>query len=273
MAGHALSRSYLKTLFCWFLLASAGLGSGFAAAFCPPQVLVGWDDWPPYMYLDEENSETGFDLELAALVVREMGCEPVFVRRVWKRVLSGIEEGRLHLTGGASRTYERQKYAYFTRPYRSEIVTLFVRAEDAASHASLRSLSDIQTADFRLSVTRNYYYGPTFESLAKKEEFSRHLHLVYEDPINLRLLFGERTDGFLGDPVFVRHQAGAETWSRLHPLFDVHSGTIHFMLSRKLPSTFLAEFEAALERIRAGNAFAGLLGKYHVALQPETEDR
>lgn len=265
-----MPHSFAIALCRWVLLAITGLGSGFATAVCPPQVLVGWDEWPPYMHLDEENNETGFDLELARLVIREMGCEPVFVRRVWKRVLSGISEGRLHLTGGASRTYERQKYAYFTRPYRSEIVTLFVRAEDAGSHASLRSLSDIQTADFRLSVTRNYYYGPTYESLAKKEDFSRHLHLVYEDPINLRLLLGQRTDGFLGDPVFVRHHAGKETWSRLHPLFDVHSGSIHFMLSRKLPSSFLAEFEAALERIRAGNTFAGLLGKYHVELQSPT---
>ena len=70
------------------------------------------------------------------------------------------------MAASASKTPEREEYALFSDPYRTESAVMYVRIEDAGKY-NFDSLEDIIGTEFKLAVTRGYYYGEEFEELKR----------------------------------------------------------------------------------------------------------
>ena len=102
------------------------------ALFIPIQswsfdLAVGWELWYPYQYRNKQQQLAGLDFDIFNAVVKEAGLNVTYTELPWKRHLHYIKTGQIDIAMGSSYTKEREQYAYFTEPYRQEIIKLFVK--------------------------------------------------------------------------------------------------------------------------------------------------
>ncbi|WP_430460775.1 substrate-binding periplasmic protein [Thalassolituus sp. LLYu03] len=246
------------------LLLTGLLALPVQADICPAGgVKVGWEPWEPYAF-EKSGAFTGLDLDMATAVLQKMGCPYTYVNRPWKRLLTEIESGALTMTGGASRTAEREVYGHFSDPYRTESAVLFVRKTDAAGLASVKTLRDLIGRNFKLGFTRGYYYGENYAALENDPGFKALLVEAGDDVTNYKKVAARRLDGFLADPFSAA--AGFKTenmTNQFAPLMTVYSDDIYFLISKKAVSAeFMAAFNKGLADLKASGEYRALLDKY-----------
>jgi len=243
------STSFMKLCSAFVLMAVC---STLVSADCENRTLtLGWEPWRPYQYMDNDKL-TGLDVDLVRAIVEQAGCQIDFKKMPWKRHLVQVEKGKVDLAAGASKTPEREAYAYFTDPYRTESAVMYVRKGEAEKY-QLDSLEDLVGSDFKLGVTRGYYYGEAYAEWIKKPEFKQQIDEVSKDSTNYKKLFKERIDGFLADPVSATASLRKEgLLDQVEMLFTVYSDDIFIMVSQASASnddvTMLNESLATLKQ-------------------------
>jgi polar amino acid transport system substrate-binding protein len=253
------------------LLLSAPLGGIVSTAAAGPApgggclLRTAWEPYDPFTFVDSEGILTGADIELLKVVAEEIGCELSFRGMPWNRILLEIEKGAVDVTSSASWTPERDKWAWFSAPYRSPKTALFVRKGATASHG-LGELADVPRIGFRLGVIEGYFLGEEFARLMDDPAFFASVEGAADYPVNLTKLLHGRIDGFLVDDVDVL-RAEAQALGVLdaveqHPL-EVEVVNLHYMFSRKTVSrdTFLA-FDQALRRMKAAGRVDAIFQKF-----------
>ncbi|HEY5906526.1 MAG TPA: ABC transporter substrate-binding protein [Vicinamibacteria bacterium] len=100
-------------IFPWLLLATVlGAGAG------EPLRIASDATFPPFHFIGDASAPTGYDLELARLVAKRAGFEPVVVVRPYDDLLPGLQSGAHDLVAATTGvTAEREKLYLFTRPY------------------------------------------------------------------------------------------------------------------------------------------------------------
>ena len=226
------------------------------------KLISSWEPWEPYQYM-QLDKVTGLDIQLLTAILNNMDYEVEFLERPWARQLVEIKMGKIDLTGGASKTPEREQYAYFSEPYRTESVVLYILKEKAGK-IKISSLDQIAGSSFKLGVTRDYYYGEEYEKLLENPAFRRNLQEVTDEEINYKKLIGGRIDGFLGDPIVsTRGLKKNRLFSKVHVQFEVYSDDIYVMFSKKSTSPALvAKFNKSLSELKANGIHKGILNKY-----------
>ena len=159
---------------------------------------IGWEPWGIYQYQDENGKLQGLDVELITAISKIANCNLTWRKLPWKRHLLEIENGRIDLATGASKNPEREEYAYFSLPYRTESVVLFVRKGETHLFP-FENIKDIMNTQFRLGTTLGYDYGEAFAELMKNKKFASHIQQVREDTPHYKKIVLHRIDGFLGD--------------------------------------------------------------------------
>ena len=129
---------------CTLLAASAAVGSltscvGTNAMECDlPQIIVGSDTYPPYIYLNNDGIPAGIDVEIATEAFRRMGYAARFETIDWEQKTNLVESGALDCIWGCFSMDGREEAYRWAGPY---MVSRQVVAVDADS--SIRSLSDL----------------------------------------------------------------------------------------------------------------------------------
>ena len=129
---------------CTLLAASAAVGSltscGGANAMESglPQIIVGSDTYPPYIYLNNDGIPAGIDVEIATEAFRRMGYAARFETIDWEQKTTLVESGALDCIWGCFSMDGREEAYRWAGPY---MVSRQVVAVDADS--SIRSLSDL----------------------------------------------------------------------------------------------------------------------------------
>lgn len=245
------------------LVAASSAGAEQGGDNC--NLSVGWEPWKPYQYRSEEDELTGLDVELVRAVTEQMGCAIHYQKMPWQRTLFEIEQGGLvNMAAGADKLPERVDYAYFSEPYRSETVYLFIRTRDKGKH-NLERLADIPRRGFRLGVTAGYHYGERFEALMEKPEFAAHVETVRADRQNHEKLLLGRIDGFLADPVATAallRGTGHAGRITAHPM-TIKEERIHVMFSRAAHSPqIVTRFNQALEKLQEKGRVQAIMDRY-----------
>ena len=140
---HILSRrAFLNG--CTLLAASAAL-SGLTACGGTdaknsdlPQILIGSDTYPPYIYLNNDGTPAGIDVEIATEAFRRMGYAARFEVIDWEQKTALVESGAIDCIWGCFSMQGRETLYRWAGPY---MVSRQVVAVDADS--SIRSLSDL----------------------------------------------------------------------------------------------------------------------------------
>lgn len=225
---------------------------------------VSWESWEPYQYEDSSRTLSGIDIEIATAVLTKAGITPEFKERPWKRTLEEVKTGALHIALGASKSAEREEYAFFSDSYRTESVNLFIRKGEAKNY-KIKTLEDIKTYKFNLGVTRGYWYGDNYEALSKDPEFLKYAFDVTSDEINFKKLLGNRIDGFLADQYagpFGLKKENSLQYVEILPV-PIYTDSIFFMFSKAtVDPTVVTRVNAALASLQKDGTIKKIQDKY-----------
>ncbi len=140
---HRISRrAFLRG--CTLLAASAAVGSLTSCGGTNakdsglPQIIVGSDTYPPYIYLNNDGVPAGIDVEIATEAFRRMRYAARFETIDWEQKTNLVESGAIDCIWGCFSMQGREEMYRWAGPY---MVSRQVAAVDADS--SIRSLSDL----------------------------------------------------------------------------------------------------------------------------------
>ena len=129
---------------CTLLAASAALGGLTACGGTDaknsdlPQILIGSDTYPPYIYLNNDGTPAGIDVEIATEAFRRMGYAARFETIDWEQKTNLVESGAIDCIWGCFSMDGREEVYRWAGPY---MVSRQVAAVDADS--SIRTLGDL----------------------------------------------------------------------------------------------------------------------------------
>jgi len=225
---------------------------------------MGWEPWFPYQFENDNNQLTGLDVDLMVAIVKQMGYELIVKKLAWKHQLRSIDLGNLDFSPGASKTPEREKFAYFSSPYRTESVKMFIK-KGVAKEYPFKKLSDLVGTKFKLGVTRDYYYGEDFKILNDDKEFQKRLRWSTNDGLNYKKIVNNAIDGCLADyfsALGTIKQEGYMDQIEIHPI-KIYETDIHVMFSKISTSPkIVTAFNQALEEIKKNGIYDQIVDKY-----------
>ena len=151
---HRISRrAFLRG--CTLLAASAAVGSltscgeTNAKDSSLPQLIVGSDTYPPYIYLNNDGVPAGIDVEIATEAFRRMGYAARFETIDWEQKTNLVESGAIDCIWGCFSMDGREEMYRWAGPY---MVSRQVAAVDAiAAHETgiLQYMKD-NSVEFRI---------------------------------------------------------------------------------------------------------------------------
>ena len=140
---HILSRrAFLNG--CTLLAASAALGGLTACGGTDaknsdlPQILIGSDTYPPYIYLNNDGTPAGIDVEIATEAFRRMGYAARFEVIDWEQKTALVESGAIDCIWGCFSMQGREMLYRWAGPYMVSRQVVAVNAD-----SSIQSLSDL----------------------------------------------------------------------------------------------------------------------------------
>lgn len=140
---HILSRrAFLNG--CTLLAASAALGGLTACGGTDaknrdlPQILIGSDTYPPYIYLNNDGTPAGIDVEIATEAFRRMGYAARFEVIDWEQKTALVESGAIDCIWGCFSMQGRETLYRWAGPYMVSRQVVAVNAD-----SSIQSLSDL----------------------------------------------------------------------------------------------------------------------------------
>lgn len=237
--------------------------AGSADVSC--QLTMGWDPWEPYHYMDPKGQHQGLDFELVRAIAREAGCSVDFERDSWANLLASVRAGDIDLISGATLTPEREAYALFSEPYRTERFAMYVRAGDEDRYAGA-TLEEMLAEGMRIGVTDAYIYGPTVQALQDDPRYDDQFVIAAVGETSATRLLDGVIDAFLED-IFVAtsvlRRRGLEKLVEEHPMTLESGGEVRLMFSRaSVPDEVLARFDAGLRSLRETGRYEAIEGQY-----------
>ena len=140
---HILSRrAFLNG--CTLLAASTALGGLSACGGTNaknsdlPQILIGSDTYPPYIYLNNDGTPAGIDVEIATEAFRRMGYAARFEVIDWEQKTALVESGAIDCIWGCFSMQGRETLYRWAGPYMVSRQVVAVNAD-----SSIQSLSDL----------------------------------------------------------------------------------------------------------------------------------
>ena len=262
-----MGRRLIAIILAWLLLAGGAAAQNPAPpnpdlparASEPAHLRGGWYPWDPYQYRDYRRGVpilTGFDVEIERALTRIMSVEILLPEIAWEDHLATLSAGTADFAAGATASEARSRYAYFSKPYRSETNVLILPRGASGRypfHTIEQMLDTFAKQKFRLGVVAGFVYADDRVNAFIADEAHRdQIVPVSNDAQNLRNLLAGVIDGFLADRITAattawRRQEGARIEE--HPLR--FSTDIHFMLSRATqPPQMLARLNDAIDELR-----------------------
>jgi polar amino acid transport system substrate-binding protein len=204
----------------------------FTCASKPLQ--VGWELWYPYQYRNKQQQFVGLDFDVFNAILKQAKLTAEFTELPWKRHLLFIESGTMDIAMGASFDKDREKYAYFSLPYRKEQVRLYIRKKNQQK-INISGLAQLINSNLLIGVETGYYYGKDYKKLIENHKFRAHINEVLDIEQNITMLLKGRIDGVLVDPVtmksFITKYQLENEFIALP--FLIYEAPIHLMLSKK----------------------------------------
>ena len=95
-----------------------------------PEIIIGSDTYPPYVYLDDNGDPTGIDVEIATEAFRRMGYQAVFTTIDWEQKKTLVDSGEIDCIWGCFSMSGREYDYQWAGPY---AISRQVIAVDAGS--------------------------------------------------------------------------------------------------------------------------------------------
>jgi polar amino acid transport system substrate-binding protein len=230
----------------------------------------GWSVYPPFSY--EERARglqhwTGLDVELLGQIAHRAGYKIESTEVNWSEHVREIETGERDVAASATRTLEREQFAWFSVPYRSETIVLIVPTGKsatlpAATEAAL--IEQIKSTGFRLGVDEGAAYpNELMRAFLADPANSKQVVAMKQEKLLDELLAGN-IDGYLSNRIVAATNIAehhAEYQVEEYPIM-VH-GDVHIMFSKAsvAPET-VKQFDLAIEAVKLDGSYSKLNEKY-----------
>lgn len=239
----------MKYIYITLLIVSTAIHSVHAT-----QYSSGWELWYPYQYHNKNGELVGVDIQAFDAIMKQADIKYSIAEIPWKTHLHFVKTGKVDMAMGASWSNERCKYAYFSLPYRTETVKLFVK-KGRADEIKLTTFNELGNSPYIIGVESGYYYGDAYAELIKQSSFYANISEAIDIETNVSLVIAGHLDGFLADPYTV--DAFIEKY-KMQGEFEAHdveiySADIYIMLSKASTDTNLLErVNMAIKTLQAG---------------------
>ncbi len=202
--------------------------------------------WPPYvMYRSEPY---GIDIEITKLVFKEAGLCIDFVQLPSSaRGITELQKGFIDILPSASYTKERAQIAFFSKPYRKEIMRLFTTKK----HQANDTLHTLFSEGYTFAINPGAYYGEELKELRKITKFAEQIVEVPTLNRRFELITINRVDFTVEDDSAGRYKILTSGFQEIVPhSYIVHDNSIHFMLAKHAFSEAqLLKVNQAIEKI------------------------
>ncbi len=228
-------------------------------------LVVGWVDWQPFSYRNEQQQLRGLDVELLNAIFLRAGYQAKFSEMPWARVLHELKFGTVQLAMSANITAERQQYARFSHPYREEETAIVIRRQDADRWRGITTLEQlINTPDFHIGVLKGFDYGNTFRQLMARPELQPRLQMRLRLDQLLKMLQGGRIQGFILDPHGLQEwQSKDGVQDKLYILLHIEQTPVHLMLSKESTTEAqLQRINQAIDQLKQSPDYQQILDRY-----------
>lgn len=215
------------------------------------ELRVGWDDWPPYIVL-ENGQFHGLEYDLLKATADATGCHLHMIQVPWVRALHMLSDGSLDLLYGAGYSKERDEFAQYSLPYRQEQFVLVSKGEAPKQTGSVSLYDWIQSVSAQggkrnLGLFRGNSYGEKMDRILEDSADGVELMHLGSNEQMIEMLIRNRLDGFiLEDSV-----AQMLTQTSPHPILrlvidEQVADPLHYIFSLKIPGEVVERFNAAI---------------------------
>jgi polar amino acid transport system substrate-binding protein len=237
------------------------------SAACSRVLRVGWVAWPPYSVEGPRQQPLGLDVELVSRIAQEAGCTVEFVRGIPPpRQLFYLRQSTLDLQFAASDVPERHAFAWVSKPYRAEIISLFARSGEAARYAPA-TLDTVAKNHWHLIAPDAGWFGASYQALRPQFQAKGRLSVYRTTTQGMQMLNTHRGDLVLGDHYAFVHESLAKGIPPLDPLpIPVNEAPIHLLLSKtSLQARDMDTLNAAIERLTRSGALRDIETRYRLS--------
>ena len=230
-------------------------------------IVASWYPTQPYQFQDTRrggNEVTGLDIELAEEILRSAGYAVTFQASTWAQTQEDLKSGKIDMALGAFKTPQRETYALYSDPYRTETDAVFVAlgssfGEGVASFEELFTIARAQNKIF--GVVEGFSYGVKVDALLATLD-ERHLLVFNSIESAIAALATGSIAGLIADQI-VAHSAIAalefeDNVSQLD--LQVFQGAIHVMFSKATVDPKVVEaFNRAMREFKKDGRYQAIL--------------
>ena len=81
------------------------------------KVIVGIENWPPIVFMQDENTPAGISGEILHKIINQTGLQTEYVSGSWSHILNQFKQGKIDLLPSSYLVEERKEYGYFSTPF------------------------------------------------------------------------------------------------------------------------------------------------------------
>jgi cystine transport system substrate-binding protein len=209
--------------------------------------------YPPFNYQDESGQLTGFEVDFANAVAKQLGVKAAFQPTKWDGILAALESERLDVVINQVTISEERKQKYdFSIPYTVSGIQALTRKVDADS---IKSPADLAGKKVGVGLGTNY------EQWLKENVPQAEIRTYDDDPTKFQDLNVGRIDVILVDRL-AAFEMVEKTGDRLAVTGDAFSRQESGIALRKGNPQLLAAIDAAIAKLRADGTLKQLSEKW-----------
>lgn len=209
--------------------------------------------YPPFNYQDESGQLTGFEVDFANAVAKQLGVKAEFQPTKWDGILAALESKRLDVVINQVTISEERKRKYdFSAPYTVSGIQALTRKADADS---IKSPADLAGKKVGVGLGTNY------EQWLNENVPQADIRTYDDDPTKFQDLNVGRIDVILVDRL-AAFEMVEKTGDRLAVAGDAFSRQESGIALRKGNPRLLAAIDAAIAKLRADGTLKQLSEKW-----------
>lgn len=209
--------------------------------------------YPPFNFQDESGQLTGFEVDFANALAKQLGVKAEFQPTKWDGILAALESKRLDVVINQVTISDERKQKYdFSTPYTVSGIQALTRKADANS---IKSPADLAGKKVGVGLGTNY------EQWLKENVPQADIRTYDDDPTKFQDLNVGRIDVILVDRL-AAFEMVEKTGDRLAVAGDAFSRQESGIALRKGNPQLLAAIDAAIAKLRADGTLKQLSEKW-----------
>ncbi len=245
-------KRWVSGVFLVFFIFLIGFpGSGSCAG---KEVVYGFDrDYPPYSFVEQE-SPTGFDIDLVRSIFRDKDVRLYVKPMDWETVQDQLLKDGVGLTSGMSVTEERREdYDFSDLPYTSLNARIFVKEQGGA-----KSMDDLKGK--RVAAQRGSLYHRILENIEGIEPV-----LFDSDTEGLTALWANKVEAFCAEEKSAYYHLGKLGYTGIKSLGPPVKVVGVYFVVRKGNTELLQLINSGLREIFANGTYDKIYRKWFAA--------